>query len=159
MKNLVLILALLLASCGFHLRGEAPMPFGQVAITPEKSGLGLALKRALQTGGRVEVVAAGPRVYRLEILKELIDRVILSLDAAGQVREYQLQYKVAFRLKNPEGDVVIPMSELKLSRIMSYDNTQILAKTSEADLLYRNMRDDAVNQIMRRLSAYHPNEN
>ena len=159
MKRLLLIvLALLLSSCRFHLRGEQKVPFSEIGIDPSGTPLAKALQRELAFN-HVKVVPASGKVYTLHILKNVQDRIILSLDAAGQVREYQLRYRVSFRLVSPTGRIAIPLSELNLSRIMSYDVTEILAKTSEADLLNRNMVDDAANQILRRLGSVHTDEN
>ncbi len=159
-RLLAIFLLLTLASCGFHLRGEQKLPFESIAISPEESQLALALTRLIREGSEARVAGAPDKVsYRLQILSEVNDRIILSLDATGQVREYQLRYKVAFRLLDPKGEVVIPRSELFLTRLMSYDISEILAKESEASLLYRNMRQDAADQIVRRLAAVRLDEN
>lgn len=149
-----------LASCGFHLRGQQKLPFESLVISPEGSALGVVLKREIEAGSEARVVRTPSKSsYRLQILNESNDRIILSLDATGQVREYQLRYRVAFRLVDARGEVVIPRSELFLTRLLSYDISEILAKESEAALLYRNMQIDAANQIIRRLAVVKPDEN
>jgi LPS-assembly lipoprotein len=159
-KLLPLFLLLTLASCGFHLRGQQKLPFERIAISPADSPLALDLRREITEGNEARVVNAPDKVsYRLQILSEVRDRIILSLDATGQVREYELRYKVVFRLLDPKGEVVIPRSELFLTRLLSYDISEILAKESEASLLYRNMRQDAADQIVRRLVAARIDEN
>lgn len=158
MRTLLFISLLFLSSCGFHLRGQENLPFDRLQISPENSSMANALKQAIEAGTGTKVVEAGA-AYRLEILDESRDRVILALDSAGQVREYQLRYRVAYRLLGPGEKAVIPRSVLEMSRIMSYDNTQILAKAGEASLLYGNMQQDAVGQILVRMSAIHPDEN
>lgn len=156
----ILFLTFLLASCGFHLRGQQSLPFESIVISPPGSALADALGQAIEAGSHAHVVnSPAKNSYRLQILDETFDRVILSLDATGQVREYQLRYSVAFRLLDPKGNVLIPRSELSLSRLMSYNISEILAKESEAALLNRNMQSDAVFQIMRRLAAVKPDEN
>ena len=42
------------------------------------------------------------------------------------------------------------------SRDLTYDDTQVLAKESEELLLYRDMKSDAIQQMLRRLSAAKP---
>ncbi len=159
-KFLPLFLLLTLVSCGFHLRGQQKLPFESIAISPADSPLAKVLSREIREGNEARVVNAPDKVsYRLQILSEVRDRIILSLDATGQVREYELRYKVAFRLLDPKGEVVIPRSELFLTRLLSYDISEILAKESEASLLYRNMRQDAADQIVRRLVAARIDEN
>ena len=161
MRKLTLVfLALLLASCGFHLRGQEEFPFESIAISPAGTPLAAALKRSIESGSEARVVDKPTKSsWRLEILSAVNDRVILSLDATGQVREYQLRYKVAFRLLDDKGEVRIPRSELFLTRLLSYDISEILAKESEAVLLNNDMQNDAVDQIIRRLAAVKPDEN
>ncbi|MHB1099394.1 MAG: LPS-assembly lipoprotein LptE [Burkholderiales bacterium] len=161
MRKLVLVfLVFMLASCGFHLRGQEKFPFESLAISPAGSPLAVLLKRSIESGSEARVVNAPTKSsWRLEILSEAGDRIILSLDATGQVREYQLRYKVAFRLLDDKGDVLIPRSELFLTRLLSYNISEILAKESEAVLLNHDMQSDAVDQIIRRLAAVKPDEN
>jgi len=45
------------------------------------------------------------------------------------------------------------LTEIELNRNFAYDDSQILAKESEENLLYRDMQTDAAQQIMRRVSA------
>ncbi len=136
------------------------MPFDTLFISPPDSPLAIVLRKAIEHGSKAHVVHAPAKdAYRLEILDETTDRIILSLDATGQVREYQLQYKVTFRFLDPKGNVLIPRSELFLTRLLSYSISEILAKESEAQLLNKDMMNDAVFQIMRRLAAVKPDEN
>jgi LPS-assembly lipoprotein len=51
------------------------------------------------------------------------------------------------------GRVLIPTSEIQLTRVLTYDDAQIIAKQQEELLLYSDMEKDAVAQILRRLVA------
>ena len=159
-KTVILFLTLMLASCGFHLRGQQKLPFESIAIMPPSSPLAAALRKAIAEGSEAQVVGAPTKTsYRLDILSEVNDRIILSLDATGQVREYDLRYRVVFRLLDPKGEVLIPRGELTLTRLLSYDISEILAKESEAALLNKDMQNDAVFQILHRMAAVKPDEN
>ena len=48
---------------------------------------------------------------------------------------------------------MIPTSEIQLSRILTYDDTRIIAKQQEEAMLYADMDKDAVGQILRRMVA------
>ena len=48
--------------------------------------------------------------------------------------------------------MIIPRTEMNLTRIMSFDDAFVLAKQQEEVLLYRDMENDVVQQILRRLS-------
>ena len=51
-----LLLALLLAGCGFQLRGTADLPFDTLYVPPT-GGIALDLKRNIRSGTRTTVVA------------------------------------------------------------------------------------------------------
>ena len=81
---------------------------------------------------------------------------ILSVNAQGRVSEYRLQLTYTFRIVNQKGQVLVPPNEVAITRDVSYDDSNILAKESEENLLWRDMTGDLVNQIMRRLSIIKP---
>jgi len=158
-SSLILLLAaaLLLASCGFQLRGTAPLPFTSIYVqAPVTSALAGQLRRAVlaSNGTRIADVPEEAQVV-LQILNEKQEKQILSLTGGGRVSEYQLRYRVGFRLTDSKNREHIPASELLLKRDYSFSDEQALAKEQEEALLYRDMRNDAVQQLVRRLQAAH----
>jgi LPS-assembly lipoprotein len=149
------LLAALLAGCGFQLRGTADLPFKTIAV-PGETQLGEALQRSIDAGTNTKVVpqSENPQAI-LALLSEARDRLILSLNAQGQVTEYELRYLVSFRVYSPKGLDYIPTSQIVLRRPITF-NDQVLAKEQEADLIYREMQQDMVQLIMRRLAAARP---
>lgn len=150
---LVTFLAMLLGACGFHLRAQATLPFETLYV--EGSGNSTfvnELKRAVQSGSStrlVEVPAEAQAV--LQVMGEARQKNILSLSGSGRVREYELVYRITFRLHDGKGKELIPTGEISLKRDVSFNDAQLLAKESEELLLYRDMQSDAVQQIFRRL--------
>ena len=155
MRKLVLIvLTCALAGCGFHLRGTADMPFDSVYVPNATSGIALDLTRNLRAGSNVKVVDDPKRAEAiLEFSGETRAKEILSLTGAGRVREFRLRYRVGFRVHDGKGNNYVPQSTLELTRDVTYDDADVLAKESEEQLLYRDMQGDMVQQIMRRLSS------
>jgi LPS-assembly lipoprotein len=144
-----------LAACGFQLRGTAPLPFTSLYIQASMtSQLAVQLKRAVRaTDGTRVVDTPGEAQVILQIMNELQEKQILSLSGGGRVSEYQLRYRVSFRLTDAKNREHIPASEILLKRDYSFNDEQALAKEAEEKLLYRHMRDDAVQQLVRRLQA------
>ena len=151
----VIALAALLGACGFQLRGQASLPFETLYLAmPEYSPMSVDLKRNIAAGTNARLVDdAGKAQAILELVSEEQKKVILSFNAAGQVREYQLRYRIAFRVRDARGRDYIPRSEIQLARDISYSTAQVLSKESEEQLLYRDMQRDMVQQILRRLAA------
>jgi len=147
---------LALAACGFKLRGQQTFPFEAISV-PLNTPLGFELKRNIVAANEqtklVDSIADADAV--LSILSEAQEKVILSLNTQGRVREYQLRYRVIYRVSSPKGlDFIAPTSVL-LTRDITF-NDQVLAKESEEAQLYREMRSDLVQQIIRRLAAAKP---
>ena len=156
----LLIITLLLGACGFHLRGQGgfTFPFQTLLIqTPNaNASLILDLKRAVQLYGVKLVDTSENAQLTLHIVSETMSKQILSLSDAGRVREYQLNYRVSLHAYDIKLDEWVPADEIVLQRYLSYDNTQVLAKEMEETLLYQDMRNDAVQQILRRLTLAKP---
>jgi LPS-assembly lipoprotein len=145
----------LLAACGFHIRGDAPMPFRTLAIVGgEGSALVIDLKRTLRGNAKVELVERPEQAEAvLYIVGNQNDKSILTLSGGGRVREFQLTQRVVFRVADVKGGEWLPQSEIQVRRDFSFNDSQALAKEGEERLLIADMQADAVQQLVRRLSA------
>ncbi len=153
-KLAVALLLLVLSACGFHLRGQYALPFASVYVaTPAASIVAGDIKRELANIPTKLMPSAKDADAQLSIIEDRRERQILSLSGAGRVREYELRLRVAYQLMDAAGKVLIPTSEIKLSRILSYDDSRIIAKQQEEALLFQDMERDAVGQILRRMTA------
>lgn len=155
---LALLTALTAAGCGFQLRGsggQALLPFQ--TIYPgfgETSSLGAELKRYIRSSGDTTVVDDPKQAQViLDILGEVREKKVLSLNAQGRVREYTLYYRLNFRARDNANKVLIPPTEIVLKRDISFNESQVMAKESEEEMLYRDMQSDMVQQLLRRLGA------
>ena len=149
--------ALLLAGCGFQLRGVAEVPFESLYLPNATSGIALDLKRNIQAGTRVKVLddAKGAQAV-MHFTEETRQKEILSLTGTGRVREFQLRYRVGFRVSDNKGGDYVPQNTIILTRDVTFNDTEILAKEQEEQLLFRDMQSDMVQQIMRRLASAKP---
>ncbi len=143
-----------LGACGFQLRGSYELPYQSVFVAAASTSvLASNIRRDLTgTPTKVALVGAGADA-QLNIFEERRDKQILSLSGAGRVREYELKMLVRYQLVDGKGAVVIPTSEIQLSRILTYDDTKIIAKQQEEAMLYADMDKDAVGQILRRMTV------
>ena len=149
-------ISMLLASCGFQLRGQAQLPF-QSLYVPGSSPLVVELKRNLASASKARLVSDPKEAEAiLGFTGETREKVILSYNTDGKVSEYQLRYRVGFRVTDPKGQVYVPTSEILLTRDIAFNDAQVLSKESEEGLLYRDMQSDMVQQILRRLVAAKP---
>ena len=150
--------SLLLTACGFELRKAPNYPFKTLFTgLPETSVFGQELKRNIAASGKVDIITNPKEIERadvvFELLAELPEKVILSRTSTGAVREFQLRFRIRFRLRTREGYELIPDTELVQERDISFNESAALSKESEEQLLYRDMRSDLVQQVLRRLGA------
>ena len=148
-----------LAACGFRLRGAPNFSFRSLYVqAPAGSTLARELRRTLQSsGGDLTLLTEPAQLPQaeavLDLLSEQRERVVVGLNASGQVRELQLRLRVHFRLRGQQGQEWIGDTELLQQRDVSYNETIALAKEGEEALLFRNMQTYIVQQLMRRLAV------
>ncbi|MBL8439030.1 MAG: hypothetical protein JNM61_12590 [Zoogloeaceae bacterium] len=155
---LVALCGILLAACGFQLRGSHALPFKTIFLGGGTySTINVALKRQIEAGGTTQVVATpGEAEVQLQVIRDGRSREITSLNAFGKVREYELRRYFDFRLVGRGGQERIPVTKLFIRRHLTYDDNEILAKEAEEGLLYKEMDEDLVRQLLRRLAAAQP---
>lgn len=159
--SLLLLMSLLLAACGFKLRGQTiALPFKSLyVLAPDGPGqiLGIKLERAIRASPTTSVVMSPENAEAvIEIIGAITEKGILSLSGGGRVRDFNVVYRVAFRVINQEKVEIVPTSEVSLARVLPFRDEQILAKNEEETLLIKDMQRDAVQQILWRLSTYKP---
>lgn len=160
MRNVLLgcVLSLLLAACGFQLRGVANLPFELLYVDGSGNpALALEIGRAIRSGTETKLTEKSDDAQAVLYVKgSEREKRILSLSGAGRVREYELISRTSFRLVDKEGNDLIAVQPIELRRAMLYDDAQVLAKEQEENLLYLDMQKDVISQLMRRLAAAKP---
>lgn len=146
-----------LTGCGFALRRAPDFHFQSIHLGLPATELALQLRRQLEGTGRVRVVDDAARAdVVLESAGERRQREVLSLNANGEVREYLLRIRLAWRLRTADGRELLPVTELEREMEQSYSESAALSKEQEAQMLFQSMQADLVQQVMRQLAAVQP---
>lgn len=150
--------ALSLAGCGFQLRKAPDFAFTTLfSGLPESSPLGVELRRSLESTRKVKVITDGRQINDAQVILDVLgdqrEKQVLSRNATGQVREFQLRIRFRFKLRTLAGKELIPETEILQQRDISFNESAVLAKEAEENLLYRDMQSDIVQQVLRRLAA------
>jgi LPS-assembly lipoprotein len=176
--SLVLLLIGLLSACGFKLRGSADLPahklpFATIAITiAPTSEFYAQIKRSIEaSSASTRVVDLKEAEAVLTVLRDTSEKTILSLSSAGKAREYRLVRTFSFKVQaNTPGAAPAPQlkytdarpvatteyvapSTIVLRRDITYNDDLVLSKESEEALLWRDIQNDLVQQLMRRLAT------
>ncbi len=154
-KFLLAAFCLTITACGFHLRGQATLPFETLYVNASNdSSFAAELKRALLAGTNARL-SDNPKDAEaiFQLVNENREKQILSVNTGGTVAEYELRLHVSFRLYDNKGRNWISQTEIVLKRDVSYNDTNVLAKDYEEAQLYKDMQSDAVQQVVQRMSG------
>jgi len=152
----VLVLALFLASCGFHLQGRQPLPeafaYTYVDTKDEQTDFVQDLRKAL-IASNVEVVPTrGSSGAVVTVHEDEITERVLSVSARNIPTEYELTYTVLFSVTSGD-QTLIDKEVITATRDISFDEAQLLAKEREQEILSEALARDLVALVMRRLAA------
>jgi LPS-assembly lipoprotein len=158
MRVALICIALLLSACGFQLRGAYTLPYESLHIAlPDGSIIGAGLKRQIRAGGGTRIVETREEAQgSFQQVADLRERQILSLSTAGRVREVRLRYRYSYRVIDPKGRELVQTTGIELTRDVTYDDSAVLSKEQEELLLWRDMENDLIQQLLRRLAAVKP---
>ena len=159
-RTIPVVFCFFLAACGFQLRGTASLPFETLYISsPAGNPIGTDLRRFVKAGTTTRIVDDPKNAAAiLEVISAVNEKQIMSVSGGGRVREFDLRYRVSFRLIDAKGAELIPANEIALRRILPFTDAQVVAKEGEEAMLVREMQSDAAAQILRRLESVHTAE-
>ncbi len=151
--SVIVLVCLLLTACGFQLRGISNLSFKTLSVQGAKLSIHRDLIRAISNNNIQIVEKVEDADLILEMLNETNEKRILSLSGTGVVREYELYYQVNFRTREANNPLWNKVQTVKMRRDFSYNDQLLLGKAEEEVRLNTDMRNDAVHEIIRRLSA------
>ena len=144
-------MAVLLAACGFQLRGEAAT--GLKSLYVPGGGVAQEIRRTLAgSATRVTPTAAGAEAL-LTITYENRDKTVNTITGSGRVYEYQLTLVVRYNMTMPgREDPVIAPTETVARRLITYSEAAPIAKEAEEQLLFKDMQLELADRILRQVA-------
>lgn len=150
------VLAGVLTACGFHLRGDRTYP-PEMAVTyidarDTYTPFYQKLKATLRQGGirvTADPASAGAVVH---VLHDETNQRVLSVSARNTPNEYDVYYIIRYSL-DLGGREAVAAQQLALSREYTYDETLVLGKAAEANVIRDALAEDLVGVVTRRLSS------
>ncbi|HVT63448.1 MAG TPA: LPS assembly lipoprotein LptE [Legionellaceae bacterium] len=149
-----------LLGCGFHLRGmiDKPLWLKDVAIIIESANRDIEpmLKKQLEAYQIHVKEQPGEAQYWIIIEQDGEDQHITSVSSSTTPRQYQMTYRIRFKVQAAKGKEIIPSAMVTTTRQLTINSDRILGSNDEENTLKREMRQEAVIQIMDRLGHYKP---
>ena len=154
-RALLLAHLLMIAACGFHLRGRADLPRSLAAVRldagDEQSDFYTSLRAALNASGS-RLDAAGSDAATIRILEDSSSERVLTVSARNTPTAFVLVYQVKVAVEYQGRELLAPEAHT-LTREYSFDESALLAKNRERDTLRQALADDLVTVVMHRLAA------
>ncbi|MEM1412371.1 MAG: LPS assembly lipoprotein LptE [Pseudomonadota bacterium] len=150
------LLVLTLGGCGFQLQGEAELPEEMVTTSissPDPYSQFVRRLTILLEQNGVSVVDGGRASARLEVPVDSVRTEVLSIGDSARVREFRVVHRVRFQLVDADGTVLVPEQTLEQSRVISFDESDILAATREEEFLREELADSLSKLVLRRLGT------
>lgn len=160
MRRLLIAIALaplaLAAGCGFHLRGQAPLPDAlarpYIETGDRYTPLYAALSSRLRAAGALLAAnsADASAVIRLHVDES--GRELLSVSASNRPGEYEVYYAVEYSIANGANEL-LARQQARLTRTYGYDEAAVLAKEHEEQSLRIALANELADLILRRLAV------
>jgi LPS-assembly lipoprotein len=152
-----LLLATVVAGCGFELQGRPSVPPGMQRTYIDSDDRYSLFYREL----RRELVAAGVRLEdepsadaaTFRILADDTGQRVLSVSARNVPTEYEVYYSIRYGVEGNDGKVLLPAQDLTLTRDYLYDPTVVLGKAREEEALRNAIVGDLVRIILKQVST------
>ncbi len=155
MKNsLLLILLILLSSCGYSMRGSIDIPesIKEVSIVSDNySNIFNMLSRSLENSNIKITQNNDKSLFRIVILNESFNRRQLTISTTGRVNEYELIYDVRYELNPPNKKS--SSDRITLYRDYSFSENNVMGNSDREDSIKNEMVSAAASMIFNKLKA------
>lgn len=154
--GVLLITSLLMTACGFQLRGSTDFPPGMSAVYIDAPDRYSPFYRELTKTIRAsELTLANNPIDADTVIRVLNDetgRRALSVSARNVPREYEVFYLVRYAVLL-DGEEVLAPQQFILMRDYTFDETQVLGKALEEQVLRESIAADLVGLLVQRIGA------
>ncbi len=148
--------AILVVSCGYHLRGAIELPPGMEEVFIQGGEDDFEMRNALSQTLRLSGsnVVSDPNtatgILLLKEIKEFRDPVSFTIN--GDVARYRLELRVTFALQNRTDNSTGPVRTAKAKVTHQHDPAEPLRMEREQDRLFSQLRSQVSQSMLRLIS-------
>jgi LPS-assembly lipoprotein len=152
--------ALLLAGCGFELRGTgggSALPESWRAMHLVSESPNSEFTRVLESTFAASGVTWVDRADASHVLRlgpEEFSQTNLSVNAQARAAEFDLQMRATFVVVDRAGKPVMPATTAAVNKQMENDPRNVVGKAEEVRVLRSELRSELAAQILRRISFF-----
>lgn len=158
----VLVITLLLVSCGFHPRGSVTRltDLGSIFVDASQSlSIAEQLRQALTDAAFTMAANRDDADILLRLTQETQNERVVSVRSNGRVSELELSHAISMLIAQsvddqpPAYEPDQSLNRIEVNREYTYDETGVLGKENEARILREEMEVELVRQIVLRTIA------
>jgi len=142
---------LMITSCGFHLRGMTEISFKTISLEGKELSFTKNLKKTLASNKVAIILPTENPELRIELLSEETEKRILSLSGQGLVREFEIFYRVRYRIKTIDSETWSQENILETRRDFTYSDSNLIGKEEEERQLNESMRNEAITNLFNQI--------
>ena len=152
-KLIAILLLIVITSCGFHLRGMTEISYKTISLEGKELSLTKNLKKILNTNKVAIVSSTENPELRVEFLSEESEKRILSLSGQGLVREFEIFYRVRYRIKASDSEIWGQENIIETRKDFTYSDSNLIGKEEEERQLNEVMRIEAITSLFNQIQV------
>ena len=152
-KLIAILLLIVITSCGFHLRGMTEISYKTISLEGKELSLTKNLKKILNTNKVAIVSSTENPELRVEFLSEESEKRILSLSGQGLVREFEIFYRVRYRIKASDSEIWSQENIIETRKDFTYSDSNLIGKEEEERQLMDAMRIEAITSLFNQIQV------
>ena len=150
-KLTALLMLLIISSCGFHIRGMSEISFKTISLEGKELSFTKNLKKVLNSNKVAVISSTENPELRVELLSEESEKRILSLSGQGLVREFEIFYRVRYRVKTIDSEIWSQENIIETRRDFTYSDSNLIGKEEEERQLNEAMRNEAITNLFNQI--------
>jgi LPS-assembly lipoprotein len=150
-KLIALLMLLIISSCGFHMRGMTEISFKTISLEGKELSFIKDLKKVLNRNKVAIVSSTENPELRIELLSEESEKRILSLSGQGLVREFEIFYRVRYRVKTIDSEIWSQENIIETRKDFTYSDSNLIGKEEEERQLNEAMRNEAITNLFNQI--------
>jgi len=118
-----------------------------ISLEGKELSLTKNLKKILNTNKVAIVSSTENPELRVEFLSEESEKRILSLSGQGLVREFEIFYRVRYRIKASDSEIWSQENIIETRKDFTYSDSNLIGKEEEERQLNESMRNEAITNL------------
>ena len=150
-KLIALLMLLIISSCGFHMRGMTEISFKTISLEGKELSFTKNLKKVLNSNKVAIVSSTENPELRIELLSEESEKRILSLSGQGLVREFEIFYRVRYRVKTIDSEIWSQENIIESRKDFTYSDSNLIGKEEEERQLNEAISNEAITNLFNQI--------